>query len=155
MTISVKVYWSREGLGGTCYLCKRPGAEYGAVLSDEYGLNFVGYLCSKCLSSFLVSEEGARREAARRALSNLIREVERRGGRRRSYRIVKLLPAGLRWERAAQVLADVMEALMELGIKVEKGRGRNSGHYQVSVSEEDIERLRAALAKPPSRPRGP
>ena len=152
MGVVVKAYWScesEEDLREVCCLCKRPEASYKAVLVNEYGVSFVGYICSNCLDNVLNEENYRREELKVRALNKLVERVKSQKNRRKSYRIIELLPKYVVFRETclANILAKIIEVLNDHGFEVLEGSGRNSGHYQVYVDKvRDEERLKS-LAK--------
>jgi len=146
----MKTYWRcKENHGEICCLCKRIKASYKAVLLNEYGISFVGYICLDCLNDILNEEKSRREELEAKALSKLVERVKNQKNRRKSYRIIELLPkyAIFREARLANVLARVMEILNSHGFEISEGTGRNSGHYQVYVDKVRDEGRLKNLAK--------
>jgi len=146
MGLTVKAYWSCKDVSReVCYLCKELKASYKAVLLNEHGISFLGYVCSSCLNDVLNMEESRREQLKVKALTKLLENVKNQKNRRKSYRIIELLPryAISRESSLANILARIIKILNDYGFEILEGSGRNSGHYQVYVDKvRDEERLK-------------
>jgi len=128
---------------GECLGCGSKEAEYKAVMVNEYGVKFVGAICTACLRDLDHVDDGLAETVA--ALGNLVKEVRSQKRRTKSYRVVNLLSQEARtWhgERRAAALSALVEILSKEGFEVSSCAGRHSGHYHVRiVKDRDLPRL--------------
>lgn len=148
MGMTIKTYWNyknKKNSGEACNLCKGSEVSYKAILTNEYGVSFVGYICSECLNDVLNEENDKHEELKIKALNKLVERVKNQKNRRKSYKIIELLPRYVIFKEArlANLLTRIIEVLNNHGFEVLKGSGRNSGHYQVYIDKvRDEERLK-------------